>query len=162
MIESLPDRTTEGPTFIRRLTPGDVPVIVAIENDTFTLPWHANVFMTLLTKREAICLGYVADSRLIGYLIADMFVDVWHIMNLAVGASRRRRHVASDLLEHYFEITESEPHRGHTLEVRVSNEPAIELYRSYGFVATGARRGYYSDNREDALIMWKEWGGDSA
>ena len=102
------------------------------------------------------------DGRLIGYLIADMFVDVWHIMNLAVGAPRRRRHVASDLLEHYFEFTEREPHRGHTLEVRVSNEPAIELYRSYGFVATGVRRGYYSDNREDALIMWKERDGDSA
>ena len=162
MIESLPERPNGGSTVIRRLTPADVPAIVAIENDTFTLPWHPNVFLTLLTKREALCLGCVADGRLIGYLIADMFVDVWHIMNLAVGAARRRHHIASDLLERYFEITESEPHRGHTLEVRVSNEPAIELYRSYGFVATGVRRGYYSDNREDALIMWKERDGDSA
>ena len=44
----------------------------------------------------------------------------------------------------------------------MSNASAIELYRSYGFVATGVRRGYYSDNREDALIMWKESDGDSA
>jgi ribosomal-protein-alanine N-acetyltransferase len=162
MIESLPERPNAGSTVIRRLTPADVPAIVAIENDTFTLPWHPNVFLTLLTKREALCLGCLADGRLIGYLIADMFVDVWHIMNLAVSAGRRRRHIASDLLAAYFEMTEREAHRGHTLEVRVSNEPAIELYRSYGFVATGVRRGYYSDNREDALIMWKEWEGDSA
>jgi ribosomal-protein-alanine N-acetyltransferase len=116
----------------------------------------------MLVKPEALCLGCLAGGRLVGYLIADMFVDVWHIMNLAVSASQRRNHIASDLLEHYFEITDDDPHRGHTLEVRVSNEPAIELYRSYGFVATGVRRGYYSDNREDALIMWKERDGDSA
>ena len=46
--------------------------------------------------------------------------------------------------------------------MRVSNEPAIELYRSFGFVATGVRPGYYSDDREDALIMWKDWEGDTA
>jgi ribosomal-protein-alanine N-acetyltransferase len=147
---------------IRELVPADLPTIVAMEQATFTLPWQPNVFMTLLTKREALCLGYILEGRLIAYLIADMFVDVWHIMNLAVHPACRRRHIASDLLEEYFEITESEPHRGHTLEVRVSNEPAIELYRSYGFIATGVRKGYYSDNREDALIMWKEWEGDTA
>jgi ribosomal-protein-alanine N-acetyltransferase len=162
MIDSLPDRPTAGATVIRRLLPADLAAIVAIENDTFTLPWHPNVFAQMLVKPEALCLGCLADGRLAGYLIADMFVDVWHIMNLAVSASRRRHHIASDLLEYYFEITEDEPHRGHTLEVRVSNEPAVELYRSYGFVATGVRRGYYSDNREDALIMWKEWDGESA
>ncbi|HUK76545.1 MAG TPA: ribosomal protein S18-alanine N-acetyltransferase [Thermoleophilia bacterium] len=162
MIESLPERPIGGSTVIRRLVPADLDVIVAIERETFSLPWHRNVFASMLIKPEALCLGYVVDGRLIGYLIADMFVDVWHIMNLAVSPARRRRHIASDLLEHYFEITETDPHRGHTLEVRVSNEPAIQLYRSYGFVATGVRRGYYSDNREDALIMWKEWEGDSA
>jgi [ribosomal protein S18]-alanine N-acetyltransferase len=147
---------------IRELAPADLQAIVDIEQTTFTLPWHANVFMTLLTKREAICLGCFVAGRLAGYLVADTFVDVWHIMNLAVHPSFRRRHIASDLLEAYFEITEGEPHRGHTLEVRVSNEAAIELYRSYGFVATGVRKGYYGDNREDALIMWKEWEGDTA
>ena len=91
-----------------------------------------------------------------------MFVDVWHIMNICVRPDRRRDRIAADLLEAYFEITEREPHRGHTLEVRVSNEPAIELYRSFGFIATGVRKGYYSDNREDALIMWKDWEGATA
>ena len=162
MIDSLPERPLAGSTVIRRLLPADLAAIVAIENDTFSLPWHPNVFMSMLAKPESLCLGCLAGGRLVGYLIADMFVDVWHIMNLAVSAACRRRHAGSDLLEAYFEITELDGHRGHTLEVRVSNESAIELYRSFGFVATGVRRGYYSDNREDALIMWKEWEGDSA
>jgi ribosomal-protein-alanine N-acetyltransferase len=91
-----------------------------------------------------------------------MFVDVWHLMNLCVAEDVRRGHVASRLLEAYFAITERKGHRGHTLEVRVSNAPAIELYRSFGFVSTGVRPGYYSDDREDAVIMWKDWEGDSA
>jgi len=162
VTDTLPGRPAGPPVVIRRLVGADVGAIVAIENATFTLPWHPNVFSSMVVKPEALCLGCTLDGRLVGYLIADMFVDVWHIMNLAVSAAQRRRHLASDLLESYFAITEGRPHRGHTLEVRVSNEPAIELYRSYGFVTTGVRRGYYSDNREDALIMWKEWEGDSA
>jgi ribosomal-protein-alanine N-acetyltransferase len=87
---------------------------------------------------------------------------VWHLMNLCVDQPYRRQHVASRLLEAYFAITERRGHRGHTLEVRVSNAPGIELYRSFGFVATGVRPGYYSDDREDAVIMWKDYEGDSA
>jgi len=153
---------TDGRPVIRELNRADLSTIMEIEQQAFTMPWHANVFLSLLTKQESLCLGCLENGRLCGYLIADMFVDVWHIMNIAVRPALRRRHIASDLLERYFEITEREPHRGHTLEVRISNEPAIELYRSYGFVATGVRKGYYNDNREDALIMWKEWEGDSA
>jgi ribosomal-protein-alanine N-acetyltransferase len=55
-----------------------------------------------------------------------------------------------------FELTAGDGRRGYTLEVRVSNNPAIKLYESLGFKARGVRRGYYTDNREDALIMWKD------
>ena len=102
------------------------------------------------------------DGRIAAYLIADMFVDVWHLMNVAVDEPYRRHHLASALLEAYFELTERNGHRGHTLEVRASNAAAIQLYRSFGFVATGVRPGYYSNDREDAVIMWKDWEGDSA
>ena len=53
-------------------------------------------------------------------------------------------------------MTESDPQRGYTLEVRVSNTGAIRLYEQLGFEARGIRRGYYTDNREDALIMWRD------
>jgi ribosomal-protein-alanine N-acetyltransferase len=140
----------------------DLPAVVAIECQTFPHPWSHALFVQELERGFAITLVCLEEERLVGYLVADMFVDVWHLMNVAVEEECRRQHVATDLLESYFEITERHPHRGHTLEVRVSNEAAIELYRSYGFVATGVRPRYYDDNSEDALIMWKDWQGESA
>ncbi len=147
---------------VRELKSSDLRAVDAIERRTFTLPWSPAVFETQVESKSGIALAHEIDGVLEGYLIADVFVDVWHIMNLAVAQERRRDHIASDLLGAYFEITERAPHRGHTLEVRVSNEAAIELYRSFGFVATGVRPHYYSDDHEDALIMWKDWEGESA
>ena len=147
---------------VREMTLADLDQVVAIENEVFSLPWPANVFASELQRESAICLVCEEEGHIIGYLVADEFVDVWHIMNVCVHPAWRRRDVASDLLEAYFALTETRGHRGHTLEVRPSNEAAIALYRSFGFVPTGVRRGYYSDNREDALIMWKDWEGESA
>ena len=77
-------------------------------------------------------------------------------MNLAVAESHRRRGIATRLMARLFEMTSGDGRRGYTLEVRVSNEAAIKLYESLGFKARGVRRGYYTDNREDALIMWRD------
>jgi ribosomal-protein-alanine N-acetyltransferase len=77
-------------------------------------------------------------------------------MNVAVDEQWRGRGVARQMLERLFEITDGDVERGYTLEVRVSNDTAIALYRSLGFVETGIRRGYYTANREDALIMWRD------
>ena len=77
-------------------------------------------------------------------------------MNIAVDPPHRGRGIATMLLERLFESTNDDQHRGYTLEVRVSNETAIGLYERLGFTARGLRRGYYTDNREDALIMWKD------
>ena len=77
-------------------------------------------------------------------------------MNVAVDPAHQRRGVATRLLERLFELTVDDERRGYTLEVRVSNEAAIQLYETLGFEARGVRRGYYTDNREDALIMWRD------
>ena len=53
-------------------------------------------------------------------------------------------------------MTSADQRRGYTLEVRVSNTDAIRLYERLGFQSRGIRRGYYTDNREDALIMWRD------
>jgi [ribosomal protein S18]-alanine N-acetyltransferase len=140
----------------------DLQAVTALEARTFTLPWSLAVFSSQLHRDGGIALVCEVGGVTAAYLIADMFVDVWHLMNLAVNERFRRRHIASGLLETYFSITERHAHRGHTLEVRVSNSAAIELYRSFGFVTTGVRPGYYSDDHEDAVIMWKDWEGDSA
>jgi ribosomal-protein-alanine N-acetyltransferase len=77
-------------------------------------------------------------------------------MNVAVAVDHRRRGIATMLLERLFEVTATDSRSGYTLEVRVSNTEAIRLYERLGFEARGIRRGYYTDNREDALIMWRE------
>jgi ribosomal-protein-alanine N-acetyltransferase len=73
-----------------------------------------------------------------------------------VAHDHRRAGIASRLLDSLFDLTVGDSRRGYTLEVRVSNRAAIALYERFGFEASGIRRGYYTDNREDALIMWKD------
>jgi ribosomal-protein-alanine N-acetyltransferase len=91
---------------------------------------------------------------LVGYLVCARYDDVWHLMNVAVHPERRRRGVATELIERLFE--EAGEGARFTLEVRVSNGPAIAMYQQFGFRSAGRRRRYYHDNGEDALIMWFE------
>lgn len=161
-VERLPLRSRDEERVIRPMQFTDLEPVAAIEKRTFTMPWSPAIFSGQLARETAVSFVCEIDRRLVAYLLADMFVDVWHLMNLAVDEPYRRRHIASGLLEAYFAVTERHGHRGHTLEVRASNAAGIELYRSFGFVSTGVRPRYYSDDREDAVIMWKDWEGDSA
>ena len=140
----------------------DLEVVVEIERRTYRQPWPMGFFCGQLAQDSSICLVCQCDGRVAGYLIADMFIDVWHPMNICVDAPYRRRHLAARLMEGYLAITEAQPHRGHALEVRASNAPAQGLYRSLGFVVTGVRPGYYSEDGEDAVSMWRDWEGESA
>ena len=115
------------------------------------------MFAAELQKPSSLAIGACDESgRLVGYAIVSRYVDAWHVMNVAVSPSHRRLGVATALLERLFEVTAGDARRGYTLEVRVSNADAIRLYERLGFEARGIRRGYYTDNREDALIMWRE------
>jgi [ribosomal protein S18]-alanine N-acetyltransferase len=113
------------------------------------------MFAGELSKPSSICLGAFEDEVLLGYLITSRYVDAWHVMNVAVAPDRQRQGIASALLGRLFELTTDDDRRGYTLEVRVSNTKAIALYERVGFEQRGIRRGYYTDNREDALIMWR-------
>ena len=141
---------------IRRLQIGDLNAIEEIEKRSYPTPWSRSMFASELAKPSSICLGAFEGERLLGYLIVSRYVDAWHVMNVAVGPDSRRRGIAGALLGSLFEQTTDDGRRGYTLEVRVSNEGAIKLYERLGFEARGVRRGYYTDNREDALIMWRD------
>ena len=79
-----------------------------------------------------------------------------HITNIAVAPEFRRKHIGEALLRKTIDVCYSNMVKYITLEVRVSNTPAIGLYEKYGFKSFGTRKGYYQDNNEDALIMWTE------
>ena len=142
----------------RKLKLRDLNAIEEIERASYPTPWSRSMFAGELAKPSSICLGAVdsATDELVGYLIISRYVDAWHVMNVAVAPERRRSGIASMLLNRLFEQTAGDGRRGYTLEVRVSNTGAIRLYEEMGFRARGVRRGYYTDNREDALIMWKD------
>jgi ribosomal-protein-alanine N-acetyltransferase len=142
----------------RRLELRDLSAIEAIERQSYRTPWSRSMFAGELAKPSSISLGAFdpETQELLGYLIISRYVDAWHVMNLAVAPAHRRKRIAATLLERLFELTSGEGRRGYTLEVRVSNEVAIKLYEEAGFKARGIRRGYYTDNREDALIMWRD------
>ena len=142
---------------LRRLAADDLDVVEEIERESYPTPWSRSMFDAELRKPSSLAIGaFIASDELVGYAFVSRYVDAWHVMNVAVANEYRRRGIASALLERLFEVTSSDPRRGYTLEVRVSNAGAIALYERLGFEARGIRRGYYTDNREDALIMWRE------
>jgi [ribosomal protein S18]-alanine N-acetyltransferase len=142
----------------RRLELRDLNAIEDIERASYPTPWSRSMFAGELAKPSSLSLGaFDTESRvLLGYLIISRYVDAWHVMNVAVAPDHRRRKIATMLLDRLFELTAGEGRRGYTLEVRVSNDVAIRLYERAGFKPRGIRRGYYTDNREDALIMWRD------
>ncbi len=144
-------------TRLRRLELGDLDAIERIERVSYPTPWSRSMFATELAKPSSLSLGAVDESDvLVGYLVLSRYVDAWHVMNVAVAPEWRRRGVATALLERLLDDTRDDAQRGYTLEVRVSNVGAIALYERFGFRPKGVRRGYYTDNREDALIMWRD------
>ncbi len=142
---------------LRRLELRDLAEIEEIERSSYPTPWSRSMFASELAKPSSICLGAfdLETDELVGYLVISRYVDAWHVMNVAVAPQHRRQGIATTLLERLFELTAGRGRRGYTLEVRVSNVGAVALYGRLGFKPRGVRRGYYTDNREDALIMWK-------
>jgi ribosomal-protein-alanine N-acetyltransferase len=141
---------------LRRLESHDLDAVETIERASYPTPWSRSMFDAELRKTSSLALGAFTADDLLGYAFVSRYVDAWHVMNVAVATPYRRRGIASALLERLFDVTATDPKRGYTLEVRVSNTGAIRLYEQLGFEARGIRRGYYTDNREDALIMWRE------
>ena len=139
---------------IRRLTYADLPQVIAIERRAFPTPWSLAMFVLELSKPSGICLAAIRNERVAGYLVCSRYDRVWHVMNVAVDDRQLRQGIATALLTRLFEIADR-PGEQYTLEVRESNHGAITLYERFGFKSAGLRPGYYHDNKEDAVIMWR-------
>ncbi len=141
---------------VRPLTYADLPAVIAIERRAFPTPWSLAMFVMELSKPHGVCLTArpAADEPIAGYLICSRYDTVWHLMNVCVDPDARRRGVGAALLEELL-VTIGDPSARFTLEVRTSNSAAVALYERFGFRSAGRRQRYYSDNGEDALIMWR-------
>ena len=124
--------------------------------DVFLFRGAESRFFTISAK-ITFAAYFVAElsGRVVGYIGVWKIVDEGHITNVAVSPDYRRMQIGSALLKTMLEITAEEGIVRHTLEVRTGNEAAIGLYEKFGFETAGVRKGYYEDNGEDALIMWR-------
>jgi [ribosomal protein S18]-alanine N-acetyltransferase len=138
---------------LRKLSYTDLPRVIAIERRCFTMPWSLSMFVLELSKPSGICLAAVSDTRMLGYVICARYEDAYHVMTIAVEPDCRQQGVARGLLDAL--LDKGGHDANYTLEVRVSNVAAIALYEAYDFRAVGTRPHYYSDNGEDAIIMWR-------
>ena len=139
------------PLTIRRLAYADLPKVLSIERRAFVTPWSMAMFVLELSKSSGICLAAHSGETMRGYLVCSRYAELWHLMNVAVDPEHRREGVATALIKRL--LGEIDGNDKVMLEVRGSNEPAIEMYRGFGFDAVGHRRRYYQDNGEDALVM---------
>ena len=131
----------------------DLPQVVEIERECFSQPWPPSAFIKDIDDSRSLCLVADRAGRVEGYAIAWFVSDELHLANLAVRLECRRQGLAMRLLDELFRQARLRGTRMAWLEVRVTNEPAIALYRRYGFREVALRRKYYEPEREDALVM---------
>lgn len=132
--------------------------VLEIENSSFPTPWSEQAFAHEITGNDfAHYIVALADKKIAGYAGMWIILDEGHVTTIAVHPLQRRKAVGRRLLN---ELVAEAKRRGctkMTLEVRPSNEAAIDLYQRTGFVSYGVRPGYYTDTGEDAIIMWKHF-----
>ncbi len=151
------------PLLVQDMTLADIDAVQEVERASFTAPWPPNAFKHELTQnRHARYVVAWRGGRVVGYAGLWNAVGEAHITTFAVHTDARREHVCERLLLRLFEIAGelakgmAEGRMALTLEVRASNLPAQKLYEKFGFRRAGVRRRYYSDNNEDAIIMWTD------
>lgn len=147
----------------RSMTMGDIGTIAAIERESFTSPWSEEAFRNeLQSNLFAKYMIMEEEGVILGYGGMWLIVDEAHVTNIAVREIYRGQGLGERLLREMMRTAHWMGAQRMTLEVRVSNEIAKSLYRKLGFYPSGIRPGYYSDNQEDALIMWAELAPEGA
>jgi [ribosomal protein S18]-alanine N-acetyltransferase len=139
----------------------DIDAIVEIESHAFRNPWPRQVFSEEI-GREWAYVDVVRERDPAGASQVVAFCNYWlvrdeiHLLNIAVHPDRRRGGHGRRLMDHMLAFARHHDCRYVTLEVRRSNEPAIAMYRGYGFEEVGLRPRYYAEDGEDALVMTLE------
>lgn len=136
----------------------DIDSVIAIEAASYgEHHWSRESFFNELSNELAMYYSaFDENGTLVGYAGSWHILEEAHLTNIAVSPDCRRKKVGEALLARVIKDCIAEGVKYLTLEVRVSNSPAINLYEKYGFKSLGTRKGYYQNNNEDALIMWTE------
>ncbi|EIJ79865.1 ribosomal-protein-alanine acetyltransferase [Bacillus methanolicus PB1] len=133
----------------------DIDQVLEIEHASFSLPWSREAFYNELRKNQFAVYIVVEDyEKVVGYCGVWVVVDEAHITNIAVLPEYRGKKLGEALLRKVMELARELGAKTMTLEVRVTNYVAQSLYRKLGFQNGAIRKNYYTDNQEDALVMW--------
>ncbi|MDD4600336.1 Ribosomal-protein-alanine acetyltransferase [bioreactor metagenome] len=141
---------------IRPMQAEDIDAVLTIEHQSFSLPWSREAFQAEVCNNLACYLVMEMDGLMIGYGGMWIVLDEAHITNVAILPDYREQGLGKRLFASMIHQANSRGTIRMTLEVRVSNTAAQKLYKGFGFTVCGLRRGYYTDNQEDALIMWRQ------
>ena len=133
----------------------DIPAVLGIETLSFTTTWPANAFSNELSENK-LAHYYVGrvDGKIVAYGGIWVILEDSHITTIAVQPEFRGRGLGEQMLIHLLDDAMTRGASWITLEVRETNDVAQRLYRKYGFTNVSVRRAYYSDNNENAVVMW--------
>ena len=133
----------------------DIDQILEIEHASFTTPWSKEAFYNEINNNKfAVYIVIEDDKKIVGYCGAWIVIDEAHVTNVAVLPDYRGKKLGEALMIKIMSVAREMGAKSMTLEARVSNYVALSLYRKLGFQNGGIRKNYYSDNQEDALVMW--------
>ena len=131
--------------------------VYELSKECFAIPWTLESINNELNKPLAkyVIAQDLSTGEVVGFVGVWIIAGEGDITNIAVSSKYRKLGIASNLLIKLFDVCKTFNCEDITLEVRASNIPAQNLYKKFNFKEEGIRKGYYSDNGEDAIIMWK-------
>jgi ribosomal-protein-alanine N-acetyltransferase len=145
---------TLGPITIQRMQIGDVEDVAKLDARCFPTPWSAGAYYTEIHNPSAYYIVAKTGGKIVGFAGEWLIMDEAHITTIGVAPECRGKKIGERIL---MNLLEEAIHRGvrrATLEVRRTNTVAQNLYTKYGFHTVAIRKGYYTNNNEDALVMW--------
>lgn len=131
--------------------------VAELEKLCFSMPWSENAISGELTNPLSLWIVAIEAGKVVGYVGSQSVMGEADMMNLAVQPEYRRKGIGRGLVQTLVHRLSKKGVYSLTLEVRASNETAITLYRNLGFAQVGRRPNYYTNPREDALILRLEW-----
>ncbi len=138
---------------IESMTPVHLDGVILLEQECFAHPWSRDSLESELNNPNSVFLAAVENGRVIGYAGMSVIIDEGYIFNVAVTEPSRKKGVGSALIRELVTYGKKHGLCFITLEVRQSNSAAISLYSSFGFIKAGERKDYYSEPKENALLM---------